>query len=50
MNFKALLAFGAIGAAAGGVFAVARRRVRRDPTAPNLWAEVTDPVARFGGA
>ena len=39
----------AVGALAGGAYWVARRRNRVNADA-ELWAEATDPVARFGEA
>lgn len=40
----------ALGAVAGGVVLAARRRSRRDSADSVLWADVTDPVTRFGDA
>ena len=40
----------AVGALAGGAFWVARRRNNRVNADAELWAEATDPVARFGDA
>lgn len=45
MNWKLLLA---LGAAAGGVAYAVRRRNRKAQADAALWAEATDPVARFG--
>ncbi len=47
MNWKVLLAVSAV---AGGVILAARRRVRREAVDGALWADATDPIARFGDA
>ncbi len=47
MNWKVFLAVGVI---AGGLAVAVRRKSRRTPDDPAEWAEVTDPVARFGDA
>ena len=38
----------ALGAVAGGVVWAARRKVQKEQADAALWAEATDPVARFG--
>jgi hypothetical protein len=38
----------AVGAAAGGAFWFVRRKARRAEADAELWAEATDPIARFG--
>ncbi|WP_375431334.1 DLW-39 family protein [uncultured Friedmanniella sp.] len=43
MNWKLLMA---VGAAVGGVWWAASRRVRADAAEADLWAEATDPVPR----
>lgn len=45
MNWKLLLSLGAL---AGGAVIAARRKQKAEQDAA-LWAEATDPVARFGG-
>ncbi|MCW2802164.1 MAG: hypothetical protein JWN06_381 [Propionibacteriaceae bacterium] len=45
MKLKIILALGAI---AGGVALAARRRNQKTLADAALWAEATDPVARFG--
>jgi MYXO-CTERM domain-containing protein len=40
----------AVGALAGGALWVARRRNNRVNADAELWAQATDPVARFGDA
>ncbi|HEY5845724.1 MAG TPA: DLW-39 family protein [Microlunatus sp.] len=47
MNWKVWLA---VGAAFGGAYWVRRRRAQQALTEGSLWAEATDPVARFGDA
>lgn len=47
MNWKVFLAVGAI---AGGVAVAVQRKSRRVLSDPAQWAEVTDPVTRFGDA
>jgi hypothetical protein len=38
----------AVGAVAGGAVWFARRKSRRAAADAELWAEATDPIARFG--
>jgi hypothetical protein len=38
----------AVGAVAGSAFWFARRKSRRAAAEAELWAEATDPIARFG--
>jgi hypothetical protein len=38
----------AVGAAAGGAFWFVRRKARQAESDAELWAEATDPIARFG--
>jgi hypothetical protein len=38
----------AVGAVAGGAFWFVRRKSRRAEADAELWAEATDPIARFG--
>jgi hypothetical protein len=38
----------AVGAVAGGAILFARRKSRRAAADAELWAEATDPIARFG--
>jgi len=38
----------AVGAVAGGALWFARRKSRRAAADAELWAEATDPIARFG--
>ena len=45
MKWKMVLAVGAV---AGGALWFVRRRSRRVADEAELWAEATDPVARFG--
>jgi hypothetical protein len=40
----------AIGAVAGGALWFVRRKSRRAAADAELWAEATDPLARFGDA
>jgi hypothetical protein len=40
----------AVGAVAGGAVWFVRRKSRRDAAEAELWAEATDPIARFGDA
>jgi hypothetical protein len=47
MNWKVFLAVGAI---AGGVAVALRRRSRPSLEPTEQWADVTDPVIRFGDA
>ena len=45
MKWKVVLAIGAV---AGGAVWFARRKSRRAADEAELWAEATDPIARFG--
>jgi hypothetical protein len=45
VKWKVVLAAGAI---AGGALWFVRRRSRRAEADAELWAEATDPIARFG--
>ena len=47
MKWKVALAVVAV---AGGAFWFVRRKSRRAEADAELWAEATDPVARFGDA
>ena len=45
MKWKMVLAVGAV---AGGALWFVRRKSRRAAAEAELWAEATDPIARFG--
>lgn len=45
MKWKVVVAVGAV---AGGAYWFVRRMTRRAEADAELWAEATDPIARFG--